>query len=102
MAPEILNKEAYIKKIDIWGIRVIENILLCGCPPFDGESEERFIEAIQTREPNFGSKRIKKQLSKEAVENSFPALSARTKLTDRTLLTYLSILGCSIMLEKRN
>ena len=68
MAPEIFNKEAYDKKIDIWGIGVIAHILLCGCPPFDGESEEKFIEAIQTREPNFGSKRIKKQLSKEAVE----------------------------------
>ena len=68
MAPEILRSEAYDMKIDIWGVGVIAHILLCGCPPFDGESEEDVKIAIQKSKPSFGSKRIKKHLSKEAID----------------------------------
>ena len=55
-------------KIDIWGVGVIAHIILCGCPPFDGESEEAVKIAIQNNQPSFGSKRIKKHLSKEAID----------------------------------
>ena len=68
MAPEILRNEAYDMKIDIWGVGVIAHIILCGCPPFDGDSEEDVNIAIQKSNPSFGSKRIKKHLSKDAID----------------------------------
>ena len=68
MAPEILGNEAYDAKIDIWGIGVIGHILICGSPPFDGDSEEAIKTAIQKSQPSFGSKRIKKHLSSEAID----------------------------------
>ena len=35
MAPELVKKQKYNEKIDIWGVGVIAHIVLCGCPPFD-------------------------------------------------------------------
>ena len=65
MAPEIVKDEKYDNKIDIWGIGIIAHILLCGCPPFDGKSDEQIQNAIIKENPKFGG--IKRKLTQEAV-----------------------------------
>ena len=38
LAPEMLQRTAYDKAIDIWALGIIVFVLLCGCLPFDDDS----------------------------------------------------------------
>lgn len=38
LAPEMLQRNAYDKAVDIWALGVIVFVLLCGCLPFDDDS----------------------------------------------------------------
>ena len=46
VAPEILESDNYGKECDIWSLGVIFFILLCGYPPFMGESQVRGGEEV--------------------------------------------------------
>lgn len=50
IAPEVLN-EKYDEKCDVWSCGVIMYILLCGYPPFNGDSDNDILNRI--REGNF-------------------------------------------------
>eukprot|EP00330_Aristerostoma_sp_ATCC50986_P000967 CAMPEP_0114589414 /NCGR_PEP_ID=MMETSP0125-20121206/11862_1 /TAXON_ID=485358 ORGANISM="Aristerostoma sp., Strain ATCC 50986" /NCGR_SAMPLE_ID=MMETSP0125 /ASSEMBLY_ACC=CAM_ASM_000245 /LENGTH=105 /DNA_ID=CAMNT_0001786277 /DNA_START=457 /DNA_END=774 /DNA_ORIENTATION=+ len=45
VAPEVLEKN-YNEKCDVWSCGVIMYILLCGKPPFNGNSEKKIIEKV--------------------------------------------------------
>jgi len=46
LAPEVLRGLDYTPNVDCWSIGVIMHILLCGYPPFDGDSEAEVAKAI--------------------------------------------------------
>jgi len=51
VAPEVLNATGYDKEVDLWSVGVITYILLCGFPPFYGDSVAEIFEKIM--EANF-------------------------------------------------
>ena len=52
IAPEVL-KENYDEKCDVWSCGVIMYILLCGYPPFNGNSNVDIYNSIQNSQPYF-------------------------------------------------
>ena len=66
IAPEVLS-ESYDEKCDIWSCGVILYILLCGYPPFNGESDSDIMMAVKKGQYDFPVEEWS-TISKEAKE----------------------------------
>jgi len=53
VAPEVLSASGYGQEVDCWSVGVITYLLLCGFPPFFGESLPEVFEQIMKAEFNF-------------------------------------------------
>ncbi|OII72865.1 uncharacterized protein cubi_00837 [Cryptosporidium ubiquitum] len=65
IAPEILLGKGYDDKCDIWSIGVMAHILLCGVPPFSGNTDTEIIEKVRRGSVSF-SESIWSQISTQA------------------------------------
>lgn len=65
IAPEVINN-CYNEKCDLWSCGVILYILLCGCPPFSGNTDEEIFEKIKVGSFKFKGP-VWNDISKEAI-----------------------------------
>lgn len=64
-APEVLEGH-YDHRCDIWSLGIVAYMLLCGAPPFYGDSSDQIHEMIKTREAQYPAKRLG-HVSEEAI-----------------------------------
>ena len=83
-SPEVID-DLYDEKCDEWSCGILMYLLLCGVPPFDGETDKEIFEKIKKCEYDFSPPQFKtvsdncKDLIKKLLE---PKISRRIKAKD--------------------
>ena len=53
MAPELVKRQPYDSKVDIWALGVLTHIILAGSEPFPGENKQRIFHSILNEVPSY-------------------------------------------------
>ena len=106
IAPEVLN-EVYDEKCDIWSAGVIFYILLCGYPPFNGETDKEIMACVKEGKFDFPpeewdvvSKDAKNLIMKMLTYDPKKRLSAMEVLKDPWFSKYQGKKESNIQLAK--
>ena len=89
IAPEMLGKDGYSEKCDLWSIGVILYIIMSGVPPFIGNSQEEILDNVQRGEWCFpesqawlnASEEVKDLITKLMTKDPEQRISALDALT---------------------
>lgn len=89
IAPEVLLKQPYDTKVDMWALGVILYMLLSGLPPFFEETQEELFDRIRTADYSFPNY-YWKEVSEEAkgVVRSLMCASPKNRLSAEQLLQH--------------
>jgi calcium/calmodulin-dependent protein kinase I len=81
VAPEVLQASGYDKEVDLWSLGVISYLLLCGFPPFYGESlPEVFFEQIMKADYDFPDpywSEVSQRMPKISFQNFWSSIQKR-------------------------
>ena len=87
IAPEILIRDTYTEKIDLWSAGVIMYIILCGYPPFNGSSDNAVLKGVLAGDFDFPqedweqvSEEAKDLIRKMLTKNEDARISAKEAL----------------------
>ena len=53
MAPELIKREQYNEKVDVWSAGVVAYVMMAGKPPFHGQTKEATFKSIRNQELEF-------------------------------------------------
>lgn len=56
IAPEIISEKKYDSEVDIWSLGVITYFLICGDPPFDGDTRNQLFKSIKSGNFSFDNR----------------------------------------------
>eukprot|EP01092_Planopodium_desertum_P003605 TRINITY_DN16666_c0_g1_i3.p1 TRINITY_DN16666_c0_g1~~TRINITY_DN16666_c0_g1_i3.p1 ORF type:complete len:178 (+),score=36.31 TRINITY_DN16666_c0_g1_i3:263-796(+) len=94
VAPEVLKATGYGEEVDMWSIGVIAYILLCGFPPFYGDTIPEIFEQIMAADFEYPDD-YWKGISKSAKDfiNKLLVVDPKKRLTARDALSHPWLAG---------
>mmetsp|Transcript_2500 Transcript_2500/g.3824 ORF Transcript_2500/g.3824 Transcript_2500/m.3824 type:complete len:390 (-) Transcript_2500:229-1398(-) len=100
LAPEVLQKK-YDKSCDLWSLGVIAYIMLCGYPPFNGESNQEVCDAVRRGKLRFQAK-YWKGVSREAKDfiRRLLCVNPRKRMTVEDALNHPWMVKHSVLATK--
>lgn len=98
LAPEMLQRDAYDKAIDVWALGIIVFVLLCGCLPFDDDSNKIDTESAARKKFSLRFPRWAMNLSPSAKDllHSLLDVNPKTRLTAEEALNHPWVMGKSV------
>jgi len=98
LAPEMLQRDAYDKAIDVWALGIIVFVLLCGCLPFDDDSNKIDTESDARKKFNLRFPRWAMNLSPSAKDllHNLLDVNPKTRFTAEQALSHPWVMGKSV------
>lgn len=98
LAPEMLQRNAYDKAVDIWALGVIVFVLLCGCLPFDDDSTRIATESAARKKFTLRFPRWATNLSASAKDllHNLLDVNPKTRYTAEQAMSHPWVSGKSV------